>query len=295
MSTATGESPRIPASLLYWGHLPAGSVPDRPAAQDFRFERVLPVPVERLHTIRAPLPDGGLVLAGIEPERLRSHLSARQDVSPRTWELVPDRLPDHLGQGLDAARTPDVLARLNLLHGAFEPEPRRRLRRRIALVLNSALVLASIVLVVGIERRAARLQEQSQRVAADTSAMIREVVTVPLTERHPELRLTMELRRLEQAALGSSQGGLDPVPTLTALWRAWPTGVRTQIDAVAALQDRLVVRGTAASLADAERIAQGCRTLDPALGLRMQPLQAQANERGAGFLLTFLPAAGATP
>lgn len=285
-NTDASGGARIPAQALYWGRLPAGSARTTRETQDYRFERVLPLPVERLHTARATLPDGGMLVVGIETERFRAHLAGRTDVTPATWELIPDRLPDHLAATVDQSIAAATLGSLNLLHGAFEPQPRRTLRLRIAYILNAALVLVALLAVIGIERRAARLAGQTQAVSSQTRALVATVVPPQAGDRHPELRLTMELRRLEQAISGSGGDALDPILTLTALWRSWPTDLRAQIEAVGALQDRLVIRGNVPSLADAERVAQACRTLEGPLRLRAQPMQAQASERGASFLLT---------
>lgn len=297
MTTALVSSPRIPATLLYWGRLTSDTSAGPTEAQDYRFERLLPLPVDHLHLIRTPLPDGGMVLVGIEPERLRTHLAQRNDVTPTTWELLPDHLPEHLATTVPEAQRDQVLAHLNLLQGIFEPQPRRNLRLRMTAVFACGLLLAAILVVIGIERRAAQLRQYADQVTNQTRSLMATIIPPQAGERHPELRLTMELRRLEQAAAGTATSGVDAVAALSALWRVWPTDLRVQIEALAAMQDRLVIRGALPSLADAERMAQACRTLDPSLRLRAQPLQAQTSERGASFLLTLVyqDAAGGRP
>lgn len=288
MSAAPASCPRISAGLLYWGRLAGGTAPGTGEAQDYRFERLLPLPVDHLHLVRTPLPDGGMLLIGIEPERLRTHLAQRQDVTPATWELIPDHLPEHLAPAVPEAQRDQVLVHLNLLHGAFEPQPRRSLRLRMTAVFAGGLILAALLVVIGIERRAALLQQHALSVSNQTRTVMAGIIPPQAGERHPELRLTMELRRLEQAAAGTATNGVDAVAALSALWRVWPKDLRVQIEALGAMQDRLVIRGALPSLADAERLAQACRTLDPSLRLRAQPLQAQTSERGATFLLTLV-------
>lgn len=288
MTATTDHVPRVPAGLLYWGRLAADAAKTTAEAQRYRLENVLPIPVDTLHTVRTQLPDGHLVLAGIEPERLRSHLANRGDVTPSTWELLPDQLPDHIASNLSPSDCEAVVARLNLLHGAFEPEARRVLRQRVSWMLHGGLVLTALFLVIGIERRTSAQQVYADQVRSETRRLLSGVVPLQPGDRHPELRLTMELRRLEQAASGSAATGMDPVQALSSLWRAWPADLRTQIDAVSALPDRLVIRGAVPTLADAERLAQVCRGLEAGLRLRVQPLQAQVTERGATFLLTMV-------
>jgi len=278
----------VPADVLYWGRLASDAVKATPEAQRYRLESVLPIPVDTLHTIHAQLPDGRLVMAGIEPERLRSHLVNRGDVTPSTWELVPDQLPGHIANLLSPAECDAVIAKLNLLHGPFEPEARRVVRRRVSWVLHGGLVLAALLVVIGIERRVSAMQGYAEQVRTETRRLLHDVLPPQPGDRHPELRLTMELRRLEQAASGNTVTGMDPVEALSSLWQAWPADLRTQIDAVSALPDRLVIRGSVPTLADAERLAQACRSVEAGLHLRVQPLQAQVTDRGATFLLTMV-------
>lgn len=280
----TAAVARIPADLLYWGHLPAGTA--RGAALAYRFERVLPVPVEQVHTTHVPTADGGVLIVGIEPERLRSHLAVRPDIDPSTWELVPDRLPDHL---LAIAGAGQRLAGLNLLHGEFEPAPHRRLRRIMWWVVQLGVAATALLAVVGVERRvqAAHDHAAEQRRAAQTALL--SVVPASAGALKPEVRLTMEVRRLEQAARDPAATSLDLAQTLQALWHAWPPGLRVQVDTLGANAERIVIRGRTAGLAEAEQVARACaRIVSDGVLYRADPLQAQHDERGATFLLTLV-------
>lgn len=288
MTATTADVPRVRADLLYWGRLAQDAGGATSEAQRYRFEAVLPVPVDSLHLIQARLPDGTVVMAGIEPDRLRSHLVDRGDITPSTWEVLPDRLPAHVADALSPADRDDVIAKLNLLHGPFEPETRRVVRRRVSWALHGGVVLAALLAIIGVERRASALHAHAEQVRTETRRLLTGVVPLLPGDRHPELRLTMELRRLEQAASGSGTTGMDPITALSSLWRVWPATLRTQIDAVNALPDRLVLRGTVPTLADAELLAQACRSVEADLRLRVQPLQAQVTDRGATFLLTLV-------
>jgi hypothetical protein len=288
MTATAVDVPRVRADLLYWGRLDPDATKATPEAQRYRFEGVLPVPVDTLHLIQARLPDGTVVMAGIEPDRLRSYLANRGDITPSTWEVLPDRLPAHITAALSPADGDAVIAKLNLLHGPFEPETRRVLRQRISWVLHGGVVLAALLAAIGVERRASALHTHTEQVRTETRRLLTGVVPLQPGDRHPELRLTMELRRLEQAASGKGTSGMDPIAALSAVWRVWPAALRTQIDAISALPDRLVLRGTVPTLAEAELLAQACRSLEADLRLRVQPLQAQVTDRGATFLLTLV-------
>lgn len=289
----TSAVANLPAALLYWGHLPAQAASGADAAR-FRFERFLPLPVDDLQVASTTLPDGSTVIVGIELPRLRTYLASRADISPQTWELVPVEAPAHLCDvpGLTAA-----VRHLNLLHGEFEPAPRCRLRRVTALVVQGALALIAIAVVIGVERRhlAATGYVAAQRQATVTAL----AAVVPPTSggMKPEMQLTMEVRRLEQAARDPAASTSDVAQALQALWRVWPRDVRAQIDTVGANADRLVIRGRVPGLADAERLATACAGVAvPEQRFRAEPLQAQQDERGASFLLTLVRSAeGARP
>jgi hypothetical protein len=162
------------------------------------------------------------------------------------------------------------------------------MRQRILLSLVISTLAVCAMLVFGTERRAQHLDAYTQDLVTQTRNRIVQALALPAGERHPELRLTMEMRRLELATRTAPDQGMDPTRVLTALWRVWPSDLRSQIEAIATLPDRLVIRGTVPSLADAERVAEACRGMDPALNLRIQPLQAQVTESGAGFLVTLV-------
>jgi hypothetical protein len=271
--TASRYAATIDAQQLYWVRLPADA--DRLDAQQqhYRFERVLPVPVESLHVVSTRLRDGGWLLVGIEPEHLRSLLAGRQDVSAITWELLPDRIPDHLA----VAEAPVALAGLNLLQKEFEPARRQRVRQA-----------------VGIERRVA-----AQGAAAEAARRKgQELLSQALGQSGGRLPnaalLTQELRRLELAARGPSATPLDTAGILQRLWAAWPADIRTQVETVSLAPDRLVVRGSVPTLADAERVAKACPTISTGAAVfRAAPLQAEQTVRGAVFLITWHAQAGA--
>jgi len=287
MSAAPAEpsfSATIDARLLYWTRLPAEAGRLAAQQQDYRFERVLPVPVESLHVVRSRLRDGATLLVGIEPERLRAHLAQRPDVSPDTWELLPDRIPDHLA----AAEASAALTGLNLLQGPFEPARRRRARQRRDLAAGAALALALVLALVGIERRVAAQGVAAESLRRSGQELLARTLG-PSTGRLPNAALlTQELRRLEQAAQDPAATAVDAASVLQRLWAAWPADVRTQLETISLSPDRLVVRGSVPALADAERIAKASPTIQAGEAVfQAAPLQAEQTARGAVFLLTW--------
>ncbi len=274
----------MPADLLYWGFLPAGTAGDAQAGR-YRVERFLPVDIDRLHGTWRRLPGGEQIFIGIEPERLRTHLAERADVTPQTWSLVPDRVPAHLPARCAAARTS-----LDLLHGAFEPAPRRRLRRALAATCLGAALLVALLALVGIERQ--RQRRLDLAAALDAATRRRIELAVPGDDAQPAAqRLLLELRRLEASAALSGQGGDDAARTLEALLAALPTELRIQVESLVVAPDRILIRARTADLVAAEKLHQALARV-PGVPYRSEPLQAQQAE---GFALAniSLVAAGA--
>ena len=273
MSARPAYLAEFPAELLYWGFLPAGAG-DAQAAR-YRVERFLPVDIDQLHGTWRRLPGGERIFIGIEPERLRAHLATRDDISPRTWGLVPDRIPDHLPAACAAARTT-----LDLLHGAFEPAPRRRLRRVLAATCLAAVLLVALLTLVGIERQ--RQRRLDLAAALDAATRRRIELAVPGDGGQPAAqRLLLELRRLEASAALSTQASDDAARTLEALLAALPADLRIQVESLIVAPDRIIIRARTADLVAAEKLHRALARV-PGVPYRSEPLQAQQAE---GFAL----------
>lgn len=280
----TSYAATIDARLLYWTRLPPETGPLEDQQLHYRFERVLPVPVENLHVVRSRLRDGGSLLVGIEPERLRSLLAGRQDVSVDTWELVPDRVPDHLA----TAETSAALPGLNLLHGIFEPERRRQARRLRDVATGLGLALILVLALVGIERRVAAQGLAAESLRRKGQVILAQALGQPSGTLPNAALLTQELRRLEQAARSPAAAPLDTAGILQHLWNHWPKDVRTQVETISLVPDRLVIRGSVPTLADAERMAKADPTITTGDTIfQAAPLQAEQTARGAVFLITW--------
>jgi hypothetical protein len=271
-----------PAELLYWGHIPKTSVVGD--ALSFRFERVLPLSIEQIHVTRALLPDGSALVAGIELDKFRAYLASRADITPATWELYPDKIPPHLQQLTDAD---GALAKLNLLHGPFEPAPRLLLRQITAWCIHVGLALIIILAIIGVERRVDQTRQLSSAQRALNQQAIQAIVVNENAAIKPDVALTLELRRLEQAAQDPTNTTGDMGIALEHIWRAWPQDIRAQIELVHANKERFVIRGRVPTLSDAERIAHAYQRIDvPFHRFRVEPMQAQQDGQGASFLLT---------
>lgn len=121
---------QVDAARLYWARLD-GKVPRNREARGYRFEEMLPLPIERIHWIEHRLASGSWILVGMEKEAFDQ---AWSDLDG----LVPDRIPEPL-----VDLEPGLLKHLNLLVGPWEPAPRRlRRERRQVLVLLGLLAAA---------------------------------------------------------------------------------------------------------------------------------------------------------
>lgn len=273
MSARTTHLAELPAELLYWGFLPAGAG-DAQAGR-YGVERFLPVDIDLLHGTWRHLPGGGLIFVGIEAERLRAHLASRTDVTPLTWSLVPDRIPAHLQSDCAGVRTT-----LDLLHGAFEPAPRRRLRRVLQLTCVVSSALVAVLALVAIERQ--RQGRLDLAAALDTATRGRIALAVPGDDARPAAeRLLLEMRRLKASAALSGQGADDAARTLEALLASLPAELRIQVESLVVAPDRILIRARTADLVAAEKLHHALAHV-AGVPYRSEPLQAQQAE---GFAL----------
>ncbi len=291
---------RIPSDQIYWCRLATGAAKRAITAQLYRFERMLPVPIEELQWTHARVSGEESLFIAIEPQRLRQFLAGAA-TSGEPWKLIPERLPEHLRSDLEADGGEQLLTRLNLLHGRFEPAQRRRLRRILWLAVHAGLGLLVMALLVGAERRASWHRRASLDAGARSRALIAQVFAQQGgTGNRPELaepRLIMEVRRLEQALDATrAAAGVDVIALLQDLWRRWPKDLLIQVDGLSIGPERIALNAKVPSLADAERLSSACAEIAaPGVRFRADPLQAQMSDGQATVALSWMrmPAAGA--
>jgi hypothetical protein len=205
---------RWPPDRFYWsvldapgwqrsGELPAGLRPP--------FEEDVPLPGEGVHAVCCPLEDGKMLVCGARREEL-------SEVSAEVHALTPESLPPCIDANIDPAK-------LNLLVGEFEPRTIRRARRVRHFAGALAMVLCSILVAVGLERRA----EVHRGLASEA----RQARATLLAQVGPAARV--EDLRAEVAALRrSAEAGqrihppLDAAPGLVDLLKRWPAEAKAQ-------------------------------------------------------------------
>ena len=283
----------IPAARCYWGVLPADSKRLDASARRYRFEAVLPVPVESLHTADLDLPDGRVLMVGIERAELAALIGA---ASTPPLSAHPHALPPTLGDGI--ALSPEQLASLELLHGEFEPAPSRQRRRRVTLVLVAAPLVAAMIIIIGALTEAAAHRSAEAQAREQANKLADAAVPLPPGAQWlpPTLRLEQELRRARQAANGAGPEA-DLVPVLDALWQVWPDDVRIQIDTIGLDAGRLVLRGRVPDAESAQQLAASLSQLPVPTGpWRAQPMNVpKVGSDAVSVLLAFAPPEEAQP
>jgi hypothetical protein len=271
----------IPAHLLYWAHI-TETTSFHAGRFSSQAERVLPADVDSLHHCWVKLPkQGGWLMAGIEPERLRQYLAQRSDITPKVWALVPSEIPPHFPVLSTGARLS-----LNFLWGDFETEPSRRFRIATQWTVVFFIIVAVLVSLIGIERhRAAWLATTSainQRTETRLAASLPGDATIPSDQ-----RLTMALRRAEAAAglSGDKQANIPAI--IQTLLASLPRDMRVQTESLSVNSERITWRSRVTDLVQAERLHKACSSLNNS-GYRLQPLQAQQIDSSALVVIDLL-------
>jgi hypothetical protein len=270
-----------PAERFYWAVLDASVLPTRARWGNGRsamrlgylFENVVPgVPIEDVHSVYRRLKgrQGRFVACGVP-------FTVLEGVDPDAVTLRPRSLPSFIQEDLDPAR-------LNVLTGPYLPGAVRRLRRRWLAHIGVMLVVCVGALLVGAERRVGAVGKQHDDVIAARTLVLEQVLG-PQTRttgssQPPELRLTAELRRLEQTrnpdvAIAQLANGSS---ILNELLSRWPGDVHARTESIVVAPASITVRATVDTMADAQRFA------DAFVGLRDWRLRQPRSESRRGHV-----------
>lgn len=196
---------------FYWAVLEApgvrrgGVVPEglRPALED-----EVPASAGELHAVGVPAGEGRLIVCALPRETLDA-------LDPDLLSLKPSALPECVGVSADPGA-------LELLVGPHEPAAFRRRRARTHTAAAATLLLCSLLLALGLWRRAERWDEDAAALRRERAALLAE-----LAPGGAELALDRELQRMRGAAGVSAQlrPPEDAGLALAKLLAAWPAGV----------------------------------------------------------------------
>lgn len=256
----------------------------------FLFERALPVPIEEVQCAFAALPDGRVVACGVRKREL--------DAAVASGELAhavacgPSTIPEFIDTAIGA---PLDTARLNVLHGAYEPRELGRWRRIARSGIAVGVALSLVALGIGFWQRDASARAAVDAIAARRDALIETALpaTGEFAALPPQLRLTAELRRLEQTrgSPGSAADAamIDASSSLAEVLRLWPKGGRATLDGITVTTDTIDVRGAAGDATEAERVAVALRGLAE---WRVPQPQFRTTKDGVSFTLRLERVAG---
>jgi hypothetical protein len=281
MTRPTPRRLQWPAERFYWAVLDASVLPARARSGAGRsakrlgylFENVVPgVPIEDVHSVYRRLKgrQRRFVACGVP-------CTVLEGVDPDAVTLRPRSLPSFIPEDLDPAC-------LNVLTGPYLPGAVRRLRRRWRAHVGVMLVVCVGALLVGAERRVQAVQKQHDDVIAARALVLQQVLgpQAPATgsSQPPELRLTAELRRLEQTrnpgvAIAQAANGSS---ILSELLSRWPGDVHARTESIVVAPTSITVRATVDTMADAQRFA------DAFVGLRGWRLRQPRSESRRGHV-----------
>ncbi|HKX46842.1 MAG TPA: hypothetical protein VJP77_09070, partial [Planctomycetota bacterium] len=155
MKHADAGPVRWPPERFYWAVLDASSLPTRRPSHEqlaFLLEPLVPQPLEEIHAVFVPLGGRRHLACAASREALHEALASG------AVSLGPAGAPPF-------ADVPgDVVERIELLTGPFEPVPVRAGRRRLVVEALALGVAAVALALVAVERRVARWQDAEQAV-----------------------------------------------------------------------------------------------------------------------------------
>lgn len=216
-----------PAHRFYWAVLDASVVPTgllhrRPSdeALGFLFESELPVPIDRIHAVYVPVKGSRFIACGIEHDRILESAELRDALT-----FGPEAFPRDLDTGLDV----DV-GSIDFLTGRHEPASVKRERRRLVLESAAAIVLITVAVAFGAERRIGAWHRATGEMMSARESAFNDLYPPQSTAPSSQplaLRLVAELRQLERTRGGAVQsvGSDDPQASqvLARLFERWPS------------------------------------------------------------------------
>lgn len=265
--TSSARTVTLPSDRFYWALLeldePLIAQPWRARWESrrrqeewlYRFEEVLPLPVEQVHAVFLTVDRHRILACGMEREILEEY---RQE---GVLDLGPEAGPRHLSESVLAS------LKINLLTGPMAPPALVASRRR---WINAAclwLCIALVAISLGLMRRASANFDAVTSLSTQTSTLIHDAladrdmaIDAIAGSLPPELQLTAELRKMRQtrrqpaSSMAASGNAGD---SLVALLQAWPKvdGLRTEFIGVTSAT--LSVAGVVDDSAVAAQWSQG--------------------------------------
>lgn len=224
----------IPAEELFWA--PLAKPLRRRQAMRFELEVVCPMPAEELHAICVPRKDGTAVLVGCRRSDAQEWAGR-----PEVEVVRPDSVPSWIDPGFDVAA-------INLLQGEHRSQNARKRARSMSYAVAAWALAISVVALVGIERRATSVSQQSGVLRETEEELSRAIFGESQSSLPLALRLEAE-ERVIAATLRSLQERevvSNAATGLATALQAWEPHDELSVTSVEVSGDQLRVHGVAA-------------------------------------------------
>ncbi|MBX3360294.1 MAG: hypothetical protein KF912_10410 [Phycisphaeraceae bacterium] len=219
-----------PADRFFWGTLEAPGVRRSgplPPAMALSFADDVPVPLEDLHPVMAPLSaEGRPSETSRDSGRILVCAARRADLMPlvaNARSLRPATLPPFLEGVVDPGA-------INLLVGAFEPWAALRKRQRTITGFALLWTVLALATGVGLFRRSQAWQSHAADLrTARTQAIENALPGLTVMNSGMEMELSSEIERTQRAlnARSGAERPTDVSGTLAAILRSWPVDIET--------------------------------------------------------------------
>jgi hypothetical protein len=255
----------------------------------YRFEQVLPFPVEDLACAYTRLADGRILAVGVSGAAVESRLSDPQSLT--SWTLSPDRIPQFLlARGVAQASA----TTLNLFSGGYISQPLRRQRRRLIGCWLAGCAMTGILLLGGGQLKIAAIDRTRASVDDDRRQIAERAAPASVGGQQlpPEARLQQALRQ-SQGRGGETQIITDQMILLDHLWAVWPAQPPVHLRDVSANAHQISVKISLASNSDLSALMTPLTTIPGMSGeepWRLNPPDLPAFSGGeATIVLTWKP------
>ncbi len=252
MTRAAFQHAQWEPSRFYWAVLDdpgwsgRGPIPEGLLAA---LDEELPLPVEVLFPVAAPMSGGGLLVCA--PRR-----SDLDELDSATLTLRPSHLPDFAAGRCDPES-------FNILVGPREPRPVRRTRARIHALASLTLLACAAILAVGLARRAEAWRTES-KATTDAAAAASAIVLPDGGDPQTEL-----VRLKELAAARPARSSINAAADLASVLAGWPAEAHATTQSIAIGQSgatlSLTVEGDPTAFIGAIRPPAGWEIDEPRL------------------------------
>ena len=242
LSTISEVHLRLPAEKFYWAVLDASMISNRrrlPHQQlGYLFEHLLPLCIDDVHAVYKRIDHERILACAMERTSLEKY------ITPTLLTLCPDSLPSFV------PHTDFNVDQLNLLTGEFAPAALRTAYRKLFWQSLAALLMVTLLIIIGIERRVSMLNHQSEATRNAITSIYDEVLGQPSsTNQHQprSVQFVAELRRLQQTR-GTDQSTSaiaslhDVTIDLADLLSHWPSTLHLQTESLALTPSAITVR-----------------------------------------------------